>query len=488
MMYRTGDVARRRTSGLLDFLGRNDDQVKVRGYRIELGEIEAVLAEHPAIAQTAVTVREPQPGDVRLVAYSTPEPGRAVTVTELRDHLRTRLPEYMVVQNFVTLDAMPLTSHGKLDRRALPESIGDTVRSTAYVGPTTDAEALVVSAAARLLGVDRVSVTDNVFDLGGHSLLSLRLIAELHGAAGIRISPRVILLNTLQQAAALLPETVSSEPTPPLRAPAAAGDGRAESVGSSAYFFGPTDSPLFGLHYAPSGSAATDTAVLLCPPVGWEYMRTHWAMRKVARLLSTAGLHVLRFDYFGTGDSAGDSSDVSVERWLSDIAAAAAELREASGAGRVSIVGVRLGASLAAQAAERLSGLDRAVLWDPVVSGAAHLAELEAMHEEMLRTRKRPYRTEDLGDELVGFPYPTPLRTGLSSIDLRSAAPVAAAGTLVASEARRDHAEMAAAHEGWLAYEVVNDVGGWDDVASAHAALLPQAIPNRIAKLVGGSP
>ncbi len=488
-MYRTGDLGRWRRPGVMEFLGRTDDQVKVRGHRIELGEIEAVLVSHPAVEQAAVAIRELGPGDLRLVAYYTATQGATVTVTEVRTLLRERLPEYMVVQNFVAIDAMPLTPHGKLDRRRLPAGIGDTVSSTEFVTPTTPTEVLVAAQAAQLLGIDRVSITDNFFDLGGHSLLALRLIAKLHAETGVRISPRVLLLNTLQQAAGLLPELparpVSGVAQPMAAAPEVTDDERPKTVTTGAYYFGTGQTPLFGLHSSP-GDAATDHAVLICPPVGWEYMRTHWALRKVARLLVTSGLHVLRFDYYGTGDSAGDTFEVSVERWLEDIATAYDELGEAASPQRISLVGVRLGATLAALATARGLDVDQLVMWDPVVVGSRHLASLERMHNEMLAGRKRSYDPADLGSELLGFPYTARLRSGLADLDLRRLGSVAAAGTLLASEARAEYGELSDRCQSWMRYEVVSDVGAWDDLASSQSALLPTAIPSHISKLLGG--
>jgi hypothetical protein len=200
-LYRTGDLGRYLADGSLEYLARVDNQVKVRGYRIELGEIESVLVEHPSVKQGVVTAREDRPGDVRLVAYIVYSPGEEATVTELRKHLRYRLPDYMIPQHLVELDNIPLTPNGKVDRKALPSPFGATLESDTYVAPSTDLERKIASIWQEALGVDRIGVHDNFFDIGGHSLLSMQVLVRMQKELGLSISPVTILLNTLGQIA-----------------------------------------------------------------------------------------------------------------------------------------------------------------------------------------------------------------------------------------------------------------------------------------------
>ncbi|AJP05951.1 thioester reductase [Streptomyces cyaneogriseus subsp. noncyanogenus] len=193
-MYRTGDLARWRADGSLEYLGRNDDQVKIRGFRIEPGEIEARLGEHPAVASCAVLAREDQPGEKQLVAYVVPD-GRAPGTgtdggpAQLREdllrHLRRTLPAYMVPRALVTLDRLPLTGNGKLDRKALPAPGIDAYAARGYTAPGTPTERVLAAVWAGLTGLDeaRIGTGDNFFELGGHSLLIATLIARLaeHG-------------------------------------------------------------------------------------------------------------------------------------------------------------------------------------------------------------------------------------------------------------------------------------------------------------------
>jgi amino acid adenylation domain-containing protein len=179
-VYRTGDVVRLRSDLALEFIGRRDDQVKLRGYRIELGEIESVLAEHPSVRESVVVVREDLPGDRRLAAYVVPSNTDAVPDHELRAFLRGRLPEYMVPSVIVSLAQLPLTANGKVDRRALP--VPTDGRPATPVGTTiimTAVQARVAAIWRSVLRVERVGLHENFFDLGGHSLLVVRMQAAL---------------------------------------------------------------------------------------------------------------------------------------------------------------------------------------------------------------------------------------------------------------------------------------------------------------------
>ena len=185
-IYRTGDLAKFQPDGNIQFLGRADFQVKVRGFRIELGEIETILSQVAAIQQSVVLVREDRPGDTRLVAYLVFRAGQTVSPSDLRVHLKQSLPDYMVPSAFVTLDALPLTPNGKIDRKALPkpEDSRDTIASSA---PRDDFEHLVLCVWQRVLGVKDISVTDNFFEIGGHSLLAVRMLNEIKRATNREI-------------------------------------------------------------------------------------------------------------------------------------------------------------------------------------------------------------------------------------------------------------------------------------------------------------
>jgi thioesterase domain-containing protein/acyl carrier protein len=179
-MYATGDLVRYRADGNLEYVGRVDHQVKVRGYRIELGEIEQALARYPEIQACIVAAREEPSGDKRLVGYVVPRNGSSPSVTQLRNFLKSTLPDYMIPSSFLLLDALPLTPNGKVDRRALPApEEGRRELEEAFVAPRTPLEQTVAGIWCQALGLEKVGVHDNFFDLGGHSLLAVRLFSQI---------------------------------------------------------------------------------------------------------------------------------------------------------------------------------------------------------------------------------------------------------------------------------------------------------------------
>ncbi|MFY9781042.1 MAG: amino acid adenylation domain-containing protein, partial [Candidatus Baltobacteraceae bacterium] len=190
-LYRTGDRARRRADGSLEFLGRADMQVKIRGHRVELGEIEAALRAHPFIAAAAVVAGESPAGPARLVAYCVPRAaGSSLDGASLRAHLAGRLPEYMLPAAFVTIAALPLTPNGKLDQQALPAV--DWQAARAHVAPRGESELRVAALFAELLEIERAGASDHFFELGGHSLLATRLVSALRSRFGVAVPLRAV--------------------------------------------------------------------------------------------------------------------------------------------------------------------------------------------------------------------------------------------------------------------------------------------------------
>jgi amino acid adenylation domain-containing protein len=192
-VYRTGDRARWLPSGDVDFNGRIDKQVKIRGYRVEPGEVEAVLSQHPEIREVVVTPWEVTPSDVRLVAYVVPREGDKLPA-DVRDVLKQSLPEYMIPSAFTVMSAIPLTPNGKVDRRALPAP--ELGASTAeFVELSTETQVRLAAVWKELLNAERIGAADNFFDLGGHSLLSMRMLARVARDFGAQVSIRMLFDN-----------------------------------------------------------------------------------------------------------------------------------------------------------------------------------------------------------------------------------------------------------------------------------------------------
>ena len=191
-LYKTGDLARYRADGNVDFLGRNDFQVKLRGFRIELGEIETRLSAYPAIREAVVLVREDEPGNKRLVGYYTSD--EDIGAEALRAHLAETLPDYMIPAAYVALEVLPLTPNGKLDRKALPRPSDDAYGRSMYEEPVGPVETTLARIWSEVLGIEKVSRNDNFFDLGGHSLLAVRMLERMR-RAGIRVDVRTIFAS-----------------------------------------------------------------------------------------------------------------------------------------------------------------------------------------------------------------------------------------------------------------------------------------------------
>lgn len=191
-LYKTGDLARFMPDGNIEILGRIDHQVKIRGFRVELGEIETALCAHTAIREAATVVREDSPGEKRLVAYVVLHAGHAVTSADLRAFLKDRLPEYMVPHVFVTLESLPLTSSGKVDRRSLPApDRSRPEQEAAFIEPRTKVEEILRNIWMEVLGVERIGINDNFFELGGDSILTIQVVARAN-REGLRLVPKLL--------------------------------------------------------------------------------------------------------------------------------------------------------------------------------------------------------------------------------------------------------------------------------------------------------
>jgi pimeloyl-ACP methyl ester carboxylesterase len=211
-------------------------------------------------------------------------------------------------------------------------------------------------------------------------------------------------------------------------------------------YFGDPDDQLFATYHPPDANRGRDRAVLLCYPAPQEYRHAHWTFRKLAMQLASQGFHALRFDYAGTGDSAGDPPADALARWTADIGTAAAELRELSGLRKVSLVGFRLGAVLATRACANGFSAADLVLWEPVIDGAAYLRQLTEAQSRFVHALRYPVDMFRSPDELLGFHIPPAVRSEIAGIDL-TAGPFGKPGRVlvVDAEARRESERLVAA-------------------------------------------
>jgi amino acid adenylation domain-containing protein/non-ribosomal peptide synthase protein (TIGR01720 family) len=210
-LYRTGDLARRLPNGDLEYLGRVDHQVKIRGFRIELGEIESVISLYPGIREVVVIAREDKPGEKKLVAYYCA--AQEIALNALRAHMKASLPDYMVPAACMRMDALPLTSNGKVDRRALPApDVSRASRKDTYVAPRTPAEQALARIWSEVLVVETPGIHDNFFELGGDSILSIQVISRAR-QVGLAITPRELFQSpTIAELAAIAPQAAGAPP------------------------------------------------------------------------------------------------------------------------------------------------------------------------------------------------------------------------------------------------------------------------------------
>jgi amino acid adenylation domain-containing protein len=189
-VYRTGDRVRYRKDGDIEYLGRLDDQVKIKGHRIEVGEVEAVIGQHGGIREAVVVAREETEGDKRLIAYVILEQGADADETELRHYLKSKLPDHMIPSWIVMVEAVPLTPNGKIDRSALRDRVVAKGAREGFAAPRNPLEQLLTGIWAEVLGLERVGIHDNYFDIGGHSLLATRVISRLRSVLQLEIQVR----------------------------------------------------------------------------------------------------------------------------------------------------------------------------------------------------------------------------------------------------------------------------------------------------------
>jgi len=260
------------------------------------------------------------------------------------------------------------------------------------------------------------------------------------------------------------------------------------------YFFGDSQKPLYGVYYPPRFQSVRNSGVLLCSPIWQEYMRTHLVFRQFANMLSEAGFHVLKFDYSGAGDSAGNSRQGNVKQWQKDILIAMDELKGISGAEYISLIGLRFGASLAATVSGDGFNIKDLVLWDPIVDGNAYLDELRRIHREKLalfdlHLGTKHLESDKVFDELLGYPSPAEMQKSIAQINLLEGLNNKAKNTfLIVSKEKQEYVclrNKLAEKGGFAEYRFIPEDGEWGNIEKLESVLLVNEIPKTITTLIG---
>lgn len=424
-LYRTGDLARWLPDGNIDFAGRIDHQIKLGSYRIEPGEIEAAVNKHPCVLESLITYDtvEQQKYLIAYVAHGE----NSVSIEELVDYLRDSLPGHMVPTRYVLLHRLPKTINGKIDREALPAAdTSQTAESDKYAPPRDQLESQLADTWARVLNLPKVGIQDDFFALGGSSLLVTRIVTELTSLYGIELPVRDFFANPtiascarhLRRLLELEPLFVAEDEHKELQR------AREQHPVLSPQFIGSDDRRIFSMHYQPTNKVKAKGhdqrhGVVMCNALGHEYTRAYRNLQQLALLLCAKGFDVLRFDYFGTGNSAGECSDFRVESLQSDIRRAVEFLRTKTQVESLTVIGVRMGATLAATT-EFDRAPDQIVLWDPVAQGQQFLETTETFHSYALtsQTRYASVMQDGRTEQLFGHPFNAEKRSSLSRLRL----------------------------------------------------------------------
>ncbi len=455
-LYRTGDLARWLPDGNIDFAGRVDHQIKLGSYRIEPGEIEAAIDQAPGVLGSLVSFDEVD-GKKFLVAYVA-HGKHDVSANAITMYLRSVLPPYMIPARFVFLESFPHTINGKIDRRALPPaSEGVVARDENYVPPRDDLEKRLVELWQEVLNVPQIGIHDDFFLLGGSSLLVTQVVARLTSDMDIDLPVRDFFANpTVATSARHLRELLGETITSPLDDDIRALRDRLPDVHAS--FFLSNGQSLYGVHYRPRGNSL-GRGVVICHSIGHEYARGYRNLQQLAVQLCSVGFDVLRFDYANTGNSDGACGELTAQRMQDNLIDARNYLIGQSGAKRVAVIGLRLGATIAASLPD--GSFDDVVLWDPIIDVSEFLRTMDQWHRRQLTELRRfsTIRVASEIDQSYGHAMSPEKRQSLTSLQIpanRKNVSVVVSEQSLTSPAERS----------WLASQTnvthVTDVIRWD--------------------------
>ena len=425
-MYKTGDLARWLPSGDIEFAGRIDHQIKIGSYRIEPGEIEAAINHHPSVLESLVSYDEVN-GSKSLVSYIATGPvdddDGKLDVKALAEFLNNRLPPYMVPARYVFVENFPKTANGKIDRKALPSaSLGESVADTDKVLPRNDLEDKLASIWQQVLNIPEVGIHHDFFALGGSSLLAVGIVSRIMGDLKLELPVRDFFANpTIATQARHIQSLLHDDDTESLEDIASK-----DSIALrnrlpilQPCFIDSGKERLFGMHYKPQPSQPSRShAVLICHPLGHEYSRSYRNLQQLTLHLAQSGFDCLRFDYEGTGNSSGHPQDSLVSDYIENVHSAAEFIQTQCNAEKLSIIGLRMGASLAVSADIR--ELENLILWDPIVKGEHYIDLLQTFHDKALSKleRYRVKRLSEQSDQLYGYAMSPEQRASLKKYEL----------------------------------------------------------------------
>ncbi len=470
-LYRTGDLARWLPDGNVDFAGRVDHQIKLGSYRIEPGEIEAAIDTAENV-QGSLVVSAEIDGRKFLVAYVT-HGDSTIDLNIIVTHLRGLLPVYMIPSKYVLLESFPKTINGKIDRRALPAaSSGVTPRETNYDPPRTVMERRLAAIWQDVLNVQEIGIHDDFFACGGSSLLVTQVVTQLTLLLNIELPVRDFFANpTIATAAAHLDRLLSVKHDEPGCGTSDDNDTRLARQRLPIVepaFFESDGERLFSVHYRPRSNSLA-RGVVIAHSIGHEYTRGYSNLQHLAKELCGAGFDVMRFDYAGTGNSSGDCGTLSSQSMMQNLVDAIERLCHLSGVDRLSIVGLRFGATVAANvSSERI---ERLILWDPVVCGERFLQLAEEFHRSQMCGLAR-FGVDRVAtiDQCYGHRMNPNKRASLASLNLHNAVESSHNRLVVVTQE-----SLAAVHEtDWLAQQTdviqVDDCFRWDDARYTESA------------------
>ncbi len=389
--YRIGDRGRINKAGNLELLGRADFQIQLHGLRIEPAEVEFYLRQDSSIKEAIVAKRINNNGNEVLVAFCVLEPDKTLIPKSLIEYLREHLPSYMVPSTYIELQTLPLNQNLKVDRNALPENINSAPQQNKLAGtlPFSDFQIAIANEWRKLLGIETIYLEENFFDLGGDSLQAIKMISVLESKLGVDIYGLDIARDSLASIALKYDKTGKSRfskgtLTKPI------------TKHSDCFYFG-INNALYGVYHPPS-KPSRNYSVLICPPIGYEYFRCQALLIQISKSLSEQGVPVMYFDYYGTGNSHGLEITANIERWKEDQKSAASELINRSNNSHITVLGVRLGGSLALESFSNSNDVNL-VLWDPVFNGKDHIkqtrrtqSKLRLLKAYLAEFAKRPYK------------------------------------------------------------------------------------------------